>query len=403
MYKTTIRFALHNRSSTEGLHSVVLRITKNRKKKEIHLDLKCKSEHFKEERFTKSHVAYKAHNDILSKLYSKAVQIVEDFEKENYDFTLSEFKKKFIGTHKYQDSNIITFIDEIIDELLRSGRTGNARAFYETKNALIKYAGINLSFKSVTPTFLEKFEVFLRESGNENGGIAFKMRELRAVFNKAITREIISQENYPFKFYKISKLKAQKNKRSLTITEFKQIRDIDLSENPHLVDAYNYFMFSFYCRGINFVDMMKLKWSNIMNGRIHYVRSKTKGSFNIEIIDKAQEIIDYYKSQVRSSKYVFPILLRDDLTPIQIEYRKKKVLQSYNSKLKEIAALAKVDKNLTSYVARHSFATILKQKGTSVELISELMGHSDVHITMTYLKEFDNETLDSANRILLEI
>lgn len=403
MKNITIRFALHNRSSTEGFHSIVLRITKERQKKEIHLDLKCKEENFKDERFTKSHPSYKMDNNTLSKQYARAIQIIEDFERENYDFSLDEFKTKFKGVQKYQDSNIILFIEEIIDEFQRSGRTGNARAYDETNKALIKYAGKKLSFKSVTPTFLEKFEVHLRENGNENGGIAFKMRELRAVFNKAIIRGIISQENYPFKFYKVSKLKSQKNKRALSIQEFKQIKDVDLSKNPHLVDAHNYFMFSFYSRGINFVDMMKLKWSNIQNGRINYVRSKTKGAFNIEIMDKAQQIIDYYRKQGRPTKYVFPILLKDDLTPMQIEYRKKKVLQSYNSKLKDIATLAKVEKKLTSYVARHSFATILKQRGTSVEHISELMGHADVQITTTYLKEFDNETLDKENRKLLDL
>lgn len=403
MKNTTIKYALHNRISEEGLSTILMRVSKNRQKTEINLDIKCKSEYFKDGKLTKSHPSHKADNDKLSKLYTKAVEIVEDYESESYDFTLNEFKLKFIGVQKYQDSNIIIFIEELIDEFLKSGRTGNARAYSETVKALIKYSGKGLSFKSVTPIFLEKFEVFLRENGNQNGGIAFKMRELRAVFNKAITRGIISQENYPFKFYKVSKLKTQKNKRALTIPEFKQIRDVDLSENPHLVDAHNYFMFSFYCRGINFVDIMKLKWSNIQNGRISYVRSKTKGAFNIEIMENANNIINYYRNQARPTEYVFPILLKDDLTPIQIEYRKKKVLQSYNSKLKEIATLAKVDKTITSYVARHSFATILKQKGTSIERISELMGHADVQVTMTYLKEFDNETLDKENRKLLDL
>ncbi|MEI8205003.1 MAG: phage integrase SAM-like domain-containing protein [Bacteroidota bacterium] len=175
MKNTTIRFALHNRSTTEGLHSVVLRITKDRQKKEIHLDIKCKAEHFKDDRLTKSHPTHKADNDLLLKLYAKAVDVVEDFEREDYDFTLDEFKTKFKGVQKYQDSNIVKFFNEIIDELTRSGRTGNARAYEESKAALVKFAGENLSFKSISPTFLEKFEVFLRENKNGNGGISFKM------------------------------------------------------------------------------------------------------------------------------------------------------------------------------------------------------------------------------------
>ena len=403
MSNITIKIVLQDMALSDGMHYVALRISKNRKKTEISLGMKCRPEDFGNQEFNKTYPSYRSFNDELLKLKGKAIQIVEDFEFDMYDFSLEEFKAKFKESPKYQDSCIIKFIDEIIEEMLRSGRTGNARAFDETNKALIRFAGKQISFKAITPTFLEKFEVFLRENGNGNGGIAFKMRELRAVFNKAINRSIISQENYPFKFYKVSKLKAQKNKRALSVAEFKRVKDLDLNVNPHLQDAYNFFMFSFYSRGINFVDMMKLKWSDLQDGRIRYIRSKTKGSFNLEIMDDALDIIEYYRQQNRQTKYVFPILLNNDMTPIQVEYRKKKVLQQYNKHLKEIAILAKIEKRLTSYVARHSFATILKQLGTSTDKISELMGHADVNITKTYLKEFDNEELDIENRKLMDL
>ena len=162
-------------------------------------------------------------------------------------------------------------------------------------------------------------------------------------------------------------------------------------------------MFSFYTRGMNFVDIMHLKKSDIINGRINYTRSKTKGKFNIEIVDNAQKIIDYYKTIQKDSQYIFPILLNDNMSPTQIAYREQKVLARVNKKLKEISKLAGIEKKITTYVARHSFATILKKIGTSTDVISELMGHSDVQITMTYLKEFDNEELDNANRKLLDL
>jgi len=403
MSNITIKTVLQDNTLSDGMHYVALRITKNRKKTEISLGMKCRPEDFSNQEFNKTYPSYRSFNDELLKLKGKAMQIVDDFESDMYDFTLEEFKAKFKNAPKYQNSSIIKFIDEIIDEMLRSGRTGNAKAYDETKKAILRFAGKQISFKAITPTFLEKFEVFLRENGNENGGIGFKMRELRAVFNKAINRSIISQENYPFKFYKVSKLKAQKNKRALSAAELRRIRDLDLNENHHLLDAHNFFMFSFYSRGINFVDMMKLKWSDLQDGRIRYIRSKTKVSFSLEIMDNALKIIEYYRQQDRPTKYVFPILLNNDMTPIQVEYRKKKVLQQYNKHLKEIATLAKIEKRLTSYVARHSFATILKQKGTSTDKISELMGHADVNITKTYLKEFDNEELDIENRKLLDL
>lgn len=113
--------------------------------------------------------------------------------------------------------------------------------------------------------------------------------------------------------------------------------------------------------------------------------------------------MNYYKVQNRPTSYVFPILLQEDLTAIQIDNRRHKVLARCNRKLKEIAKIAGIDKVLTTYVARHSFATLLKQMVTSTDKISELMGHSDVQVTMTYLKEFDTEALDIENRKLLDL
>ena len=389
-----------NNPLSDGKYALFLRITKNRKKKLINLGLRCQSEHFQNEQLTKSHKNHRIDNELLLRFKTKALEILREYQLKGENFTLEEFEDKFINKDNKQEVDVIKFFDEIIDELERSGRVGNAQAYTETKNALVKFGGKRILFSKITPAFLEKFEVSLRERGNENGGIAFKMRELRALFNKAINRKLIPQELYPFKGYKISKLKAKKNKRALTIEDFKKIRDLDLSDNPNLIEAKHYFLFSFYTRGMNFIDMMKLKWSDITDGRIYYIRSKTKGEFSIEITDETQQILDYYKAQNRDTVYVFPILLNNDLTAKQILERKHKVLARINKKLKEIAKLAGVEKHLTSYVSRHSFATILKQIGTSTDVISELMGHSDVQVTMTYLKEFDTDFLDKESRKL---
>ena len=367
------------------------------------IGVRCKKEHFANETLTKAHSRHKVENELILRLKTRALEIIRDFQLKNLDFTLSEFEQVFRGDNKNTEVCVIQFFDEIIDELERSHKIGNAAVYKEAKVSLTRFAGNKVLFKDITPIFLEKFEVALRERGNEDGGISLKMRQLRAIFNRAIGRKMISQEIYPFRDYKISKLKPVSNKRALSLEDFKRIRDLDLTENPYLIDTHNYFMFSFYARGMNFVDMMKLKWTDIQDGRIYYTRSKTKGKFSIEVTPKLQEMLDYYKSQNRPTEYVFPILLKSDLTPQQIAYRKHKVIGNCNRKLKEIAKLAKIEKRLTTYVARHSYATILKQMGTSTDVISELLGHSDVQVTMTYLKEFENDVLDKASRKLLEL
>jgi site-specific recombinase XerD len=403
MIRATIKLMLDGKPMANGKYAVYLRILKDRKQKKISLGLCCNIEHFVNESFTKHHPSYQTENEVLLNLKARGFKIIREFKLNHTDFTLEEFKEAFREPKKEQEINVINFFNEIIDEMTRSGRISNAKAYQSTRDSIIKFKGEKITFREITSTFLEKYEVFLREKGNKNGGIAFKMRELKALFNKARKRKLIPKEPYPFEDYKLSKLKSEIPKRALTVEEFKKIRDVDLSEYPHLVEAYNYFMFSVYARGMNFKDMMCLKWSDIQNNRIHYTRSKTKGKFNFEIIDNTQKIIDYYKAQERPTNYVFPILLHENLTPKQIHYRKEKVLRVYNFGLKEIAKLVGVETRLTSYVARHSFATILKMIGTPIEKISEMMGHADVSITMSYLKEFSNEDLDMENRKFMDL
>lgn len=404
MTNATIKIVLDSKPMSNGYHTIYLRIIKDRKKKNLSLGLKCLKEHFENEQLTKKHKGYKVENELLTNFKSRANQILRDYQLNNLNYTLEDFEIKFRGKgNTEKDMNVIDFFNEIIDEMTRAGNISNAKAYQSTRDSIIKFKGKKIKFKDISTTFLEKYEVFLRENSNQNGGISFKMRGFKALFNKARNRQIIPKTPYPFEDYKISKLKSNISKRALTIEEFKKIRDADLSNHQYLIDAYNYFMFSIYTRGMNFKDMMILKWSNIQNNRILYTRSKTKGKFNIEIIESTAKILSYYKNQNRPTQFVFPILLNENLTPEQIHYRKQKVLKTYNSRLKEIAQLVGIDAKLTSYVARHSFATILKMKGTSIEKISEMMGHADVSVTMNYLKEFSNDDLDIENRKFLDI
>src|SRR5690606_29606804 len=133
--------------------------------------------------------------------------------------------------------------------------------------------------------------------------------------------------------------------------------------------------------GMNFADQMLLEWSQIGRKKILYTRSKSKGNFSITILPPVQAIIDYYKENSLGTIYVFPILLRDNMAPIQIEHRKKKTRKKYNKDLKEIAFHCEIDAKVTSYVARHSFANSLKQMGVATDVISEALGHKDIKVT----------------------
>lgn len=210
----------------------------------------------------------------------------------------------------------------------------------------------------------------------------------------------MDEKQYPFKHFKISKLKGKSIKKALNLEEVHHLQNLDLTNTPHLLNSRNYFIFSFYTRGMNFTDMMKLRWEDISGDRIHYTRAKTGGNFTIKIMVPTRAILDFYSQT--NSPYVFPLILRENLTPSQLNNRKRKTLKKFNKDLKELTVLAGINKPLTSYVARHSFANSLKQKGIGTDIISESMGHQDVKTTMAYLRELDTSVLDDTNSLLLE-
>ncbi|TXD47777.1 site-specific integrase [Polaribacter sp. IC073] len=402
MIRATIKLMLDGKPMANGKYALYLRILKDRKGKKISLGLCCKKEHFINESFTKHHPSYQVENEMLLKLKVKAFEIIRSFQLEDIDFTLNQFETKFRGK-KSSKITVSEFWKEKISDLNSAGRTGNARAYKDVYNSFFKFhENKNLVFREITPTLLDKYETYLRSNNNTDGGIGVKMRELRALFNDAIKKDVVDEKYYPFKIYKVSKLKGKGIKKALTRNEMKLMEAISTAENPHLIDAKNYMLFSYYMGGMNFVDVMKLKWENIQGDRILYIRSKTKGRFSVKMLSPVKKIIAYYKTQNNGTDYVFPILLKDNLTPMQIENRKHKTLSKFNKQLKEIAKTQGVAQNVTSYVIRHSFATNLKFAGISTDLIGSSMGHANVSITQAYLKEFDDEVIDDAMSKLLE-
>lgn len=399
----SIKIILANRKLANNTSPVVLRIIKDRKSREIPLPFRCKKDEFENQEFSRNVDNFRKKNRYLLEVRQKANKIIDDLLLKKDDFTLDEFVAIFKGNKTNKVPTVYEFFNEIIEENLKSGRTGNARAYQETRDSLFKFASKELKFREITAAFLDKYVVFMKGRGNMNGGISFKLREIRAIFNKAIQREIIDKSMYPFLSFKISKIKKESNKRALSIQDFKKIKEFNISLYPKLRNSHNYFLFSFYTRGMNFVDMMKLKWSDITNGKIIYIRSKTKTKFIIEILPIVQEILDYYKELNPNSIYVFPIMLNPSPSPMYIENRKKKILQRFNSDLKIIAAKVGVTTKVTSYVARHSFSMTLKELGVQTDLISQSLGHSNLQITQTYLKDFGVDVIDEANKKLLDI
>jgi len=402
MDNISISIVLDSKPLKSGLHSVYIRFIKDRKTKRISLGIQVKKEHFKNGRLLRGHVNYKADNAFLIEIESKAHEVYRQLRIEQPSFTIADLVSKLKGKPSAAEMGIIKLINAITTNLKAEGRMGYAKVYKDTAKSLELFSGGDINLRDVNPSFLESYEAFLRNRGNRNSSIAVKMRQIRRAVYKAIEDGILDESKNPFRTYKVSKLKGSPRKIALGIDQLKKFVEVDLSDHPDLIEAYDYFLFSFYTRGMNFFDMMKLKKSDIKSGRINYIRSKTKVSYSVDLNDEARKIIDKYKD-INDTEYVFPIMSRPNMTPQQIENRRHKVIGRVNQKLKRIANLAGIEENITFYVARHSFATNLRFAGISPDRISELMGHQDVKVTMGYLKEFDFKDLDQDTEQLFKL
>lgn len=307
--------------------------------------------------------------------------------------------------NKYKTLNFFDLIDTKIANLKEIGKIGTAKYYNDTKNNILKFTkGKDLSINSINVEWLRNYEKFLRINKCVDSGIAVRMRAIRAIFNECIENGIVNIDSYPFKTYKIAKLKQDHKYRYINIEEIKAISNLDTSEHPKLKLSKDLFMFSYHTGGMNFADLMLLKLSDLYNNntRLSYTRSKTKGLLDFKLNDRAKEIADYYLARNIGTEYVFPILLKDNLTPIQIANRRHKCITQFNKDLKTIGMLCNIEFDLTSYVARHSFASNLKDKGIAENTISEAMGHKDTKVTQVYLKRLENKVIDNAMDSLID-
>lgn len=295
-------------------------------------------------------------------------------------------------------NNVVECFNYYVGLLREQGRYRYAGMYDVSFSSFVKYAGsLDIPFNDIDVTWLKKYEAWMLRQGLAVNTIGTRVRHLRAVFNMAIEHHVMDKECYPFHAYKLSKVCQSTPKRALTKVDILKILEYKgKTEMERLAIAL--FTFSYFTAGINFIDMAMLKHENIVDGKLYYTRAKTKKQIIIPLQEKAMEIIsNYYSvSTAKGSDYVFPIFSELHKTEVQKANRLHKVLAKINKALKHIGEELGLPIKLTTYVARHSFATVLKRAGVSTSIISESLGHSSEKITQTYLDSFENSQMNEA-------
>jgi site-specific recombinase XerD len=329
------------------------------------------------------------------------IMLLNATQKDYTPTTLLEKKR-----HTITVKTVGEFYKELIAQYEASNKSGNRLIYKGSLNSIKEFSKgrLNFLFNDIDVEWLTKYEKWLRSKGNKETTMSLLFRTLRSAYNKAIEAKCTNKSNYPFNDFKISKFDVTTTKRAISKMDMLQVMKVDLSNESYYMQlSRDIFVFSYLCGGINFTDIANLKAENLIDNRLQYVRQKTSKKINLLLSLEAIEIIKRYNQNRKAENYLFPILDNTiHITATQKQNRIHKVLGKIDKYLKDIAKIAKLhDVNLTTYVARHSFATILKKSGVNIGLISEALGHSDIATTQIYLDSFENSQIDEAMKNLL--
>lgn len=385
----------------DGTYNIIFRITHLRKVYTINSGIYLKNKFWNKQNseVLKVHPNAKLINLKLNREYfllqDAILKLGEQFSIEKLRNLNSE------GKSNHETTTFKVFTDNLISQMFESKRTGNALVYQTAVNRFLQfYTKGDIRFEEITYKLLEEFVHFLKVQGLKTNSISNYLRTLRAIYNRAIKEKIVERSEYPFHDLKIKSEKTQK--RAISIEDILKLKKAEVEVNSAPWKALNYFFLSYYLIGISFTDLAYLKKENIIDGRVVYRRRKTHKNYNVRLFPQAETILNRLKAE--NSKYLLNVISSGS-TEDGKEAKKsiRQWIKTTNKYLKKIAKNENINGEITTYTARHTFATTAKKLGYSNELIAEALGHEYGNkITNIYLDSFDREVVDEMHKNIIK-
>ncbi|MBE6267379.1 MAG: site-specific integrase [Bacteroidales bacterium] len=318
--------------------------------------------------------------------------VIKHFEEKESKYTADEIVSAF---HKYNDGqSLFKFMQEIIDRLQQMGKQRTCETYRTTLRSFMQFRNNkDIQLNNINSDIIQKYESYLQLKGLSKNSTSFYMRILRAVYNRAVENELTINRT-PFKHVYTGIDKTIK--RAIPLKSVKQIKELNLSQQPALEFARDIFLFCFYTRGMSFIDIAYLRKKDLTNGTLSYRRRKTGQQLLIRWENCMQEIVEKYNNS--QSQYMLPIIKSINKDE-RMQY--KNAICLINRKLKIIGKMVNLQLPLTMYTARHSWANAAKSKNIPISVISEAMGHDSESTTQIYLSSLDTSIVDRANNIII--
>ncbi len=320
--------------------------------------------------------------------------IVTTLSNRSTDFSADDIVAMY--AEKCHSHTLFIFAQGVINRLRELHRDRCVETYTTTLNKFIRFRkGEDILLSDITFDLMMGYEAYLKCEGVAMNTISFYMRNLRAIYNRAVDQEFIEQKR-PFR--KVYTGIEKTAKRALPLKNIKEIKEVDLSLKPKMSFARDMFLLSFYTRGMSFVDMAFLRKKDLQNGIIQYRRRKTGQQLHIKWEKCMQEIVARYPPN--ETEYLLPIITKDVVNK-RSYYQGE--LAKINMQLKKLSSSLSLKTPVTMYVARHSWASVAKSRNIPLSVISEGMGHDSEATTQIYLASLDTAIVDKANRMILKL
>ena len=344
---------------------------------------------------------------LFAEIEKKATKLIDEMDV----FSFQEFEKKFNHQPK-STSDVLEAINNKKDLLKAEDRLNSYESYKSTHKSISGFLSSKnrkkLKYSDITNEWLSEYEAWMTSSGKSITTTGIYLRNLRTIFNQAIDDGIVQREFYPFGKRRYQVPASINIKKALTIEEIKLIVNYKpLNEAEER--ARDLWLFSYLCNGVNIKDISKLQFRNLTKKHISFVRSKTERSTKssqekimVIRIPEIDLIINKWGSKLQDpDQYVFNIISDGDSSAKELA-KIKQATKTINKYIKRIGIALKIDHNLSSYTARHSFATVLKRSGAPIEFISESLGHKDLKTTENYLDSFEDDAKEAFQKKLLD-
>jgi integrase/recombinase XerD len=357
------------------------------------------------------------HKEIRLKM-QKAESTANEIAKSLPVFNFETFEKKFFNVSQIDKDNVFALYDTIIEDLRKNNQIGTAENYHLSKTSLITFISHSqgkkietikkLSFFEITPNWLMNYETYMLHKGRSRTTISMYLRALRTVFNTAIREKEVTQEIYPFGKNKYQVPAAKTVKKALGKEQLKALFEgVPMTQEQD--KAKSFWFFSYACNGINFKDIVNLKFKNLNNNQLHFYRAKTintnKADLKPVIVylnEFTMGVIHKYGNPNPSpDNYIFPFIDRTK-TPTEQHRQLKNLIHSMNKFFDRYAKSLGFTEKLTTYWARHTFATTAIRNGASMEFVSEALSHSNLNTTRNYFAGFEDEAKKEFSQKLMD-